>query len=54
VVTGKTTVVIFGEHRRIIRVARALRPLNTETMPSPVGALPPPVAGALAGKLRCR
>jgi dipeptidyl aminopeptidase/acylaminoacyl peptidase len=54
VVTGRTTIVIFGERGQIVRVARALRPLNPRAAPGGAGELPPPVPGALAGELRCR
>ena len=55
IVTGRTTIVIFGPRAQIIRVARALRPLNPSVAGrARPGRLPPPAAGALAGKLRCR
>ena len=52
IVTGKTTVVLFGRRRQIVRAARALRPLNVRLAAG--GRLPPPAPGALSGKLRCR
>ena len=54
-VTGKTTLVIFGRGRaQTVRVARALRPLNPAVAGrSRRGRLPVPVPGALAGRLRC-
>jgi dipeptidyl aminopeptidase/acylaminoacyl peptidase len=54
VVTGKTTIVIFGERHQVVRVARALRALNPPVARGGAGALPRPAAGALAGELRCR
>lgn len=53
-VTGKTTIVVFGEHRLLRRVAHALRPMKPSRRIRPGGDLPPPVPGALARKLRCR
>jgi hypothetical protein len=54
IVTGKTTVVIFGEREQIVRVARVLRPLNPAFAPRARGGdLPPPAPGATAGRLRC-
>lgn len=49
-VTGKTTIVLFGERRRLLRVARALRPVGAS---KPARRLPPPAPGALSGRLRC-
>jgi Tol biopolymer transport system component len=50
-VTGKTTVVLFGRRQRLIRAVRALRPIGVSTQPR--GNLPRPAPGALSGRLRC-
>jgi hypothetical protein len=51
--TGDVTVVVFGlERAQIQRAAAALRGVNAFASSAPM--LPPPVAGALAGTLRCR
>jgi Tol biopolymer transport system component len=51
VVTGRTTIVMFGPRRQLVRVARALRPLNGRLAPG--GRLPPPAPGALSSQRRC-
>ena len=49
-VTGKTTVVVFGRDRRqVVRIARALRPIRAALR----RPLAPPAPGALSGRLRC-
>ena len=49
-VTGKTTVVVFGHNRaQVVRIARALRPIAASRR----SRLAPPAAGALARRLRC-
>jgi hypothetical protein len=49
--TGSVTVVIFGEQDQIVRAAQALRTLDSA--PAPGEDLPPPVPGAVEGKLAC-
>ncbi|HEX7244072.1 MAG TPA: hypothetical protein VF245_00730 [Solirubrobacterales bacterium] len=49
--TGRTTVVIFGEHKLFRPAIQQLRRLGQDTPPS---RLPPPVPGALRGKLPCQ
>jgi hypothetical protein len=49
--TGRSTVVIFGAHERVLRAARSLQGLNVPIAAD--AALPPPAKGALEGKLRC-
>ncbi|MBD0330355.1 MAG: PD40 domain-containing protein [Thermoleophilia bacterium] len=54
IVTGRTTVVIFGPRAQITRVAGALRPLNPAFTPRVRAEnLPPPAPGAAAGRLAC-
>jgi Tol biopolymer transport system component len=53
IVTGKTTIVMFGDRRRLLRAARALRPVGVAKAPGPAEKLPPPARGALRGSLRC-
>ena len=51
--TGSTTVVIFAnDWRTATRAARQLRSLDGSIGPN--STLPPPVPGALEGRLRCR
>jgi hypothetical protein len=50
--TGDVTIVVFGlERAQIQRAAAALRAANALASSAPM--LPPPVAGAIAGTLRC-
>jgi hypothetical protein len=50
--TGKTTITISGDSDVAARVAATLR--STDGTIGPRGKLPPPVSGALEGRLRCR
>jgi hypothetical protein len=52
-VTGTTTIALFGEPRRLLDAIWALRPIDVSTPPSQREKLPSPARGALAGKLRC-
>jgi dipeptidyl aminopeptidase/acylaminoacyl peptidase len=52
-VTRRTTIVVFGEREQIVRVVRALRPLNPAFFPSPGERLAPPTPGALTSDLDC-
>ncbi|MDQ3992906.1 MAG: hypothetical protein M3229_04530 [Actinomycetota bacterium] len=50
--TGRVTVVVFGaQPPQLLAAAAALRGVNVSAVPGE--PLPPPVAGALAGKLDC-
>ena len=54
-VTGKTTIVIFGARRVLPSVVRALRPLNPPLAGGRAGSdLPPPAPGARTRRVRCR
>jgi len=50
--TGETTITISGDSDVAARVAATLR--STDDTIGPRGKLPPPVSGALEGRLRCR
>jgi hypothetical protein len=50
--TGATTITIWGDSDVAARVAATLR--STDDTIGPRGTLPPPVSGALEGRLRCR
>ena len=51
--TGSTTIVIYAnDWRAATRAARQLRSLDGGIAPN--SPLPPPVRGALEGRLRCR
>ena len=50
--TGETTIKISGDSDVAARVAATLR--STDGTIGPRGKLPPPVSGALEGRLRCR
>jgi Tol biopolymer transport system component len=52
-VTGTTTVILFGEPRRLLDAIQALRPIDVTKPPAPDEELPPPAPGALAGRLSC-
>jgi hypothetical protein len=54
--TGDITIVIFANRETAYRVVDALKPVNQLAVDAGAGLgknLPPPVPGALAGKLRC-
>ncbi|MDP9317482.1 MAG: hypothetical protein M3O94_00095 [Actinomycetota bacterium] len=56
VYTGDVTIVIFANRETAYRVVDALKPVNQLAVDAGAGSgknLPPPVPGALAGKLRC-
>jgi hypothetical protein len=56
VYTGGVTIVIFANRNTAYRVVDALKPVNQLAVDAGAGLgknLPPPVPGALAGKLRC-
>jgi Tol biopolymer transport system component len=53
IVTGRTTIVVFAAARRMLRISRALEPLNVARAPKRGASLPPPVKGAVAGNLAC-
>jgi Tol biopolymer transport system component len=56
VYTGDVTIVIFADRNTAYRVVDALEPVNQLAVAAGAGLgknLPPPVPGALAGKLRC-
>jgi Tol biopolymer transport system component len=56
VYTGDITIVIFANRETAYRVVDALQPVNRLAIDAGAGLgrnLPPPVPGALAGKLRC-
>jgi Tol biopolymer transport system component len=56
VYTGDVTIVIFANRETAYRVVDALEPVNKLAIDAGAGLgknLPPPVPGALAGKLRC-
>jgi hypothetical protein len=57
VYTGDVTIVIFANRATAYRVVDALKPVNQLAVDAGAGLgndLPPPVPGALAGKLLCR
>ena len=56
VYTGDITIVIFANRETAYRVVDALKPVNQLAVDAVAGlgkTLPPPVPGALAGKLHC-
>jgi Tol biopolymer transport system component len=52
-VIDKTTVVIFGPPKRLLAIARALRPVGVAALPRRGQRLPPPAPGALSRRLPC-
>jgi Tol biopolymer transport system component len=52
-VTGTTTITLFGEPGRLVDAIRALRPIDASEPPEPDDELPAPAPGALEGQVRC-